>query len=145
MNGNTITNFTVDSFSTIVGSNIAFADSFSTNGFSLFNTIPNFYFMTNVPDSGQVFRYVPSFAEGTQNTILFKNTKVYPTLVEQTVHIQTDLKDYQVYVVNMFGDVVFSSPRKEPSTMDLSGLPSGFYLLKVVSNKQETVFKIQKK
>lgn len=144
MSGNNITNFTIDSFSNLSGTNTSFTNNFYSTPVSLFGALPNSYFMLSTPDSGQVFRYTPLFQAGLNQQEVFKNTIVYPTQVQQTVFIKSDLKVFVADLLDMNGNVLRHYASSNYSQLTLPALSTGNYFLRLQNGNAMEVFKLQK-
>jgi hypothetical protein len=66
---------------------------------------------------------------------------VFPTLTSNLVFIQSP-KEVTAQLINMLGVVVQQKVVRGSSSFDLSGLPSGIYMIRVVGEKR--IFKIMK-
>lgn len=139
--------YTLDSISYVTGTNTAFSNVYSTTTIDPFSAqgFPNAYFMTGLPDSGQVFRYTPMFETGVYQTSLFKNTIVYPSLFTNELHIKTDLKDYTITLYNTQGQVALSTQGEgSVFSLDTHHLSPGLYQMRLSNGPSFEVYALIK-
>lgn len=71
---------------------------------------------------------------------------VYPNPASQSITIENPLFDggeYQLYLTNMLGEIIISTNANTQKEMiDISSIPNGSYLLRVVQNGREGVKKV---
>ena len=74
------------------------------------------------------------------NSQSFDGINVYPIPSNGLVHLETDIEAGQAVVMDMIGNVMYStSIRKGDNKLDLGHLPAGNYLIKASGkNKVET-------
>ena len=71
----------------------------------------------------------------------FDNISIYPNPAQNTLHIKSSLPIDTIQVFNLLGQQVLKS---KATTLDVSNLTQGVYLVKVVSNRREVTYKIVK-
>jgi len=76
-------------------------------------------------------------------TLNSDNFKVYPTLVESTLNISSNMAISSLYVFDMSGKIVQQS--KMQNNIDVSNLPNGIYFIKGIGAKQSYSAKFIKK
>ncbi len=79
---------------------------------------------------------------GVDESLGQKPFTVFPNPVQNTLHIQGDIKNAKVKVFTLSGQEVFSSIAEE--ILDLSSLPSGDYLVEITAKEQRSTYKISK-
>lgn len=139
--------YTIDSFSNVTGSNVSFSNIFSSTPVDPFNnSFPNSYFMTTLPDSGQVFRYTPQSTSGIHENELFKQTIVYPSAFTNTVYVKSDVDEFDISILNQNGEVVLTSEGKKGvnNLLHTEALSSGVYMIRLTHGSQMDTFKVMK-
>ena len=81
--------------------------------------------------------------DGTLSTQEFEldTISVYPNPAQNELHIQSDLPVDSIQMFNLLGQQVLES---KATTLDISNLTEGLYLVKVISNGRESTYKIVK-
>jgi hypothetical protein len=68
--------------------------------------------------------------------------RVYPQPIVSKTRITSDLELYNIEVYSILGSKVLE--RSSEGELDFSNLPSGYYLIKAMSEKGELVKRVQK-
>jgi hypothetical protein len=85
------------------------------------------------------------FALGINMANNASNISIYPNPFENSISVRTALSDYLIFVTNSLGERVFEVYSKNANTdIDLSGLPSGLYLVTISDGEAKYSKKILK-
>lgn len=139
--------------------NIMLPDSASnpagSQGFVKFNVAqkPNLASGTQIPNNCSIyFDYNPPIVTNTVLSIIEYPTAksssqkqyftVYPNPTSNNLFIQTSLKEYEAYVYDYSGKLLMQ--QHNPQSLNLTNLPNGIYLLKLIHNAEYQTYKIIK-
>ena len=76
------------------------------------------------------------------NEFIAETVIIYPNPAENELHIQSTVPIQKVEVFNLLGQQILES---KATTIDISNLTEGLYLVKVFNNGKESTYKILKK
>jgi len=77
----------------------------------------------------------------TTNTL---NQKIYPNPVSTTLHILSNQTSYQYEIIDALGKVILSGNQNDNSTINVSSLLNGIYLLRMVNDQSATILRFVK-
>lgn len=98
--------------------------------------------LSGIPADGAVYTFSPA-AISSVTSLHSSEANVYPNPTSGNIHITTDIKNYKVTLTDLMGKHV-NDYSNSATTINLSTLPTGVYLLTLSSDSQTTTQRIVK-
>lgn len=98
--------------------------------------------LSGLPADGAVYTFSPA-AVSSVTSLRSSEANVYPNPTIGTIHITTDMKNYEVTLTDLMGKPV-NSYATNTTDLDLSSLPSGIYFITLSSDSETNTQRIVK-